>query len=105
MPKVSLMISVKVVGSIDASSDQQRLLFSIVYDVQSSDENGVAYPYMGIMISRHFHIVFDVRILDLKLSNVHACAVDCPMTIPSSNGASNNSAQVNVVPLYSARRV
>ncbi len=30
-------------------------------------QNGVAYPYMGT--SRHFHVVFDVRVFDLNLSN------------------------------------
>ena len=29
-------------------------------------QNGVAYPYMGT--TRHFHVVFDVRVLDLNLS-------------------------------------
>jgi hypothetical protein len=31
-------------------------------------QNGVAYPYMGTI--RHFHIVFDIRVLDLNLSIV-----------------------------------
>jgi hypothetical protein len=31
-------------------------------------QNGVAYPYMGT--TRHFHVVFDVRVLDLNLSIV-----------------------------------
>jgi hypothetical protein len=29
-------------------------------------QNGVAYPYMGT--THHFHVVFDVRVLDLNLS-------------------------------------
>ena len=29
-------------------------------------QNGAAYPYMGT--TRHFHVVFDVRVLDLNLS-------------------------------------
>jgi hypothetical protein len=33
-----------------------------------ASKNGVAYPYMGT--TRHFHVVFDVRVLDLNLSNV-----------------------------------
>ena len=34
---------------------------------QRRRQNGVAYPYMGT--ARHFHVVFDVRVLDLNLSN------------------------------------
>ena len=30
-------------------------------------KNGVSYPYMGT--TRHFHVVFDVRVFDLNLSN------------------------------------
>ena len=26
------------------------------------------YPYMGM--ARHFHVIFDVRVLDLNLSNI-----------------------------------
>jgi hypothetical protein len=39
-------------------------------------QNGVAYPYMGT--TRHFHVVFDVRVLDLNLSN-HVHDQYCPI--------------------------
>jgi hypothetical protein len=32
------------------------------------DLDGVAYPYMGT--TRHFHVVFNVRALDLNLCNI-----------------------------------
>jgi hypothetical protein len=34
---------------------------------KTTSRNGVSYPYMGT--TRHFHVVFDVRVLDLNLSN------------------------------------
>ena len=34
-----------------------------------------SYPYMGI--SRHFHVVFDVRVLDLKFSNDYLRRHNC----------------------------
>ncbi len=40
---------------------------------QRRRQNGVAYPYMG-STSRHFHIVFDVYVLDLSLSIVSESA-------------------------------
>jgi hypothetical protein len=41
-------------------------------------QNGVAYPYMGT--TRHFHVVLDVRVLDLNLSNRALCLIACMLT-------------------------
>ena len=37
---------------------------------------GVAYPYMDT--TRHFHVVFDVRVLDLNLNILWVVAVTTP---------------------------
>ena len=57
---------------------EQNLVPSIsMYLIISNDQayfwrkwrkTGVAYPYMDT--TRHFHVVFDVRVLDLNLSNM-----------------------------------
>ena len=45
---------------------------------QRRRKNGVAYPYMGI--ARHFHVVFDVHVLDLNLSIVRIWTKSCRLS-------------------------
>ena len=36
---------------------------------QKWSQNGMAHPYMGIAL--HFHVVFNIHVLNLNLSNLH----------------------------------
>ncbi len=57
-------------------------------------QNGVAYPYMGT--SSHFHVVFDVRVFVLNLSNIiYRNRVDqCLIIINSKNIAESKSRRI-----------